>query len=364
MEKKSSTVSTATTTSSASSTGEAFSSSWADHDESNVEDVGTVSSGDSTAKELASMKKMLLDVKVDGKKSIWAVTLETFGMADGKNNRGDIMVTTVNEGLEILNDYISAKQATMDKPNALMSLVPLEEFNATQDQFLTSFLKWAEKEDEATKVVTINVSKARRRLDSYFEWMEENKKEFEIPLTVESILPAAKVWDIQVTYGDDGLFLWWIDLGALDRDAIRAMSPTEHLRYVVWFSHLVMFDKKAQDNGAMLIEDMGMMGFWKIATLVPHDVSAKMDRMTIGILPVRMKKIYVFGAATWMTALMTLMKPFMGKKMRERMKILPKKTDKQRFCDDLVTRKNIPVAFCGLEGEVPRDKHFERYKQQ
>lgn len=284
-------------------------------------------------------------------------------MADGKHSKGDILVDTVHSGLELLNEYLTSKQSTMDAPDALMGLVPLEEFNATQDQFLTSFLMWAQKEDGDTKTMEINVSKARRRLDSYFEWMDANKRDFEVPLTVESVMPAAKVWDIQISYDDEGVFLWWIDLGAMDREAIKSLSPSDHLRYVVWFAHLVMFDKRAQENGAMIIEDLGMIGFWKLATLVPHDVSAKMDRLTIGILPVKLKKIYIFGAAAWMNVLMALMKPFMGKKMRDRMEILSRKTDKQKFCDDLVTRKKIPVDFCGLTGEAPRDNHFETYKE-
>ena len=208
----------------------------------------------------------------------------------------------------------------------------------------------------------INVSKARRRLDAYFAWMDENRKDFEEPLTHQSILKASKIWDIQITYDEQNNFVWWIDLGKLNKEQIKKLSPSEHLRYVVWFSHLVMLDKNAQDNGAMIFEDLGMIGFWKMATLVPTELGAKMDRLTIGILPVKMKKIYVFGAARWMSLLMLIMKPFMGKKMRERMVILPKKTNLQTFCDDLVTRKNIPEGFSSLEGGHARDVFFESLK--
>lgn len=314
--------------------------------------------------ELADMKRLLLDAKVDGNKSIWSMTLETFGMADGKHKKDDIIVDDVSAGLELLNQYVTSKQATMDS-TALMDLVPLSEFNASQDQFLMAFLKWAEKEDPKKKATQVNVSKARRRLDAYFEWMEQNKSDFEQPLTLESIMPVAKVWDIQITYDTEGHFLWWIDLGSMDKAAVANFEPRDHLRYVVWFAHLVMLDKKAQDNGAIIIEDMGMVGFWKLATLVPHELSAKMDRLTIGILPVRMKKIYIFGAARWMSLLIGMMKPFMGKKMRDRMKILSKKTDVQQFCDDLVkSRKNIPAGFCGIQGEAPRDEHFKTHNQR
>lgn len=310
-------------------------------------------------KELAAMKKLLLDTKVEGGKSIWGMTVETFGMADGKHVKGDILVDSLEDGLELLNAYISERQKSMDKP--VMELVPLEPFNATQDQFLTAFLKWAEKEDPKTQETKINVSKASRRLDAYFAWMDDNRKDLEEPLTKDSIFATAKIWDIQISYDDKGHFIWWIDLGNLDKAEIKKFSNTEHLRYVVWFAHLVMFDQNAQNNGALLIEDLALIGFWKIMTLVPTELGGKMDRFTIGILPVRMKKMYVAGAARWMTALMTLLRPFLGKKMRERFTILPKNTDMQEFCDELVTRKNIPHNFSNLIGDYPRDWFFEKF---
>ena len=343
------------------------------------------------------MKSMLLDTKVDGgKKSIWTMTIETFSMADGKHKKHDVIVKKLEDGLELLNEYVSEREKGYAEKNEettknstkkeskkkekLMDLVPLSEFNATQDQFLTSFLKWAEQEQEEatgkdgktkskkdkeeTKTTTvINVSKAKRRLDSYFEWMEDNQDDFEEPLTIESISETAKLWDIQITYDDKGHFLWWIDIAKLDKEEIKNVAPRDHLRYVVWFSHLVMFDQKAQDNGAKIIENLGHIGFWKLATLVPHELGAKMDRLTIGILPVKMKQIYVFGAAKWMTILMTLLKPFMSKKMKERMILLPNSTDIQTFCDELVSsRKNIPVDFCGIKGEAKRDAVFDSFK--
>ncbi|KAL3904088.1 MAG: hypothetical protein SGARI_005086, partial [Bacillariaceae sp.] len=138
--------------------------------------------------------------------------------------------------------------------------------------------------------------------------------------------------------------------------AVRAMDPLEHVRYVVWFSHVVMLDKNAQDNGVIIVEDCAKIGFWKMCTLMPMDLGAKLDRLTIGILPVKMKAFYIYGTATWMTVMINMMKPFMSKKMKERMICLnEKKTDLQAFFDDLVTRQKIPKYFSGLKGEVEKD---------
>jgi len=314
--------------------------------------------------ELAEMRKVLLGTKVDGgKKSVWGMTLETFGMADGKTKKGDVIVDNLEDGLELVTAYVAEEESKLEGDETWMQYAPLESFDATPKELFSAFLKWAQKDDDAaTTGVKINVSKACRRLDAYFEWMKDNKKDFEVPLTRDSVEKAAQIWKICRTFDDTGRFVWWVDLGSMDKEAIRSLSPSEHLRYVVWFSHLVMLDKRAQENGAMIIEDMGHIGFWKMMTLVPAELGAKMDRLTIGILPVRMKAIYVFGAASWMNVLITMMKPFMGKKMRQRMQILPNKTNMQEFCDDLVTRKNIPEGFCGLEGGEKAVYLFDRTK--
>merc|ERR1712238_342851 len=115
-----------------------------------------------------------------------------------------------------------------------------------------------------------------------------------------------------------------MDVAKMEQSNIKEIDSQEHLRYVVWFSHLLMFDKNAQDHGVVLMEDLNKIGFWNCMTLIPMDVGAKMDRLTIGVLPVKMKAIYMFGAARWTQLMIGLMKPFLSKKMRERMIIVTK----------------------------------------
>lgn len=321
------------------------------------EETTTAPAADATTREsVADMKKMLMDGKTteDGK-SAWTMTLETFGMADGKHHKSDVIVDTIEKSFAVLGAYVTDDQ---------MQMVPLAAFvGATKEQFLRSFLKWAEtndgKEDKNNNcsssgtTTAINVSKARRRLDAYFNWMNDNQHDLtEPPLTAANVAEAGKVWDVQITYDINGSFVWWIDLGRLDKEELRKISNRDHLRYIVWLSHLIMLDARAQENGAKIVEDLGMMGFVKTATLVSPSLGAKMDRLTIGILPVKMNKIYIFGAARWMNLLMSLLKPFTSKKMRQRLVILPQKTDPRAFCEDIFTRKNIPRGFSSLEGEA------------
>jgi len=337
---------------------------------------------------LSDMKKMmqteLTDGKTGKKKSYWSVAMETMGMANGKDGDGDLWLETVEQGVPMLRKYIRDKdlklaeeQASAEKKlpfTSWMDLVPLEEFHVTQSTFVKAFLKWAikDREDivegsEEAKLV-VNVSKARRRLDSYFDWMKDNMAEdlAKNPLTLESVMPAAKIWDLQSNSLEDGRYCWWFDIGKMDQKALKAMPAQEHLRYMVFYSHLIMFDTKAQDNGIILLEDLNKIGFWNCMTLIPLDLSAKMDRLTIGVLPVKMKAIYMFGCARWMHLMMGLMKPFLSKKMRERMIIVTESVapDPQKYCDDLVGRANIPDGFMKLQGDVPHDAMIKKFKKR
>merc|ERR1711933_49279 len=185
------------------------------------------------------------------------------------------------------------------------------------------------------------------------------------PLTLESVLPVQRIWEIQGSHMDDGRYCWWFDIGKMDQKKIKELPAQEHLRYVVWWSHLVMFDTKAQDNGIVLVEDLDMIGFWSGMTLIPMDLSAKMDRLTIGVLPVKMKGIYMFGCARWMHLMMALMKPFLSKKMRDRMIVVSEEAEeRQKYCDDLMGRNNIIDGFMKLQGDVKPDYAIERFKKK
>ncbi|MGK3755242.1 MAG: hypothetical protein ACI8RD_007551 [Bacillariaceae sp.] len=325
---------------------------------------------------------------------IHTVTMDTFGMAHGKEGKNDLWLECVEQGVPMLRQYLfekdkqllieqqkTQKKGTKNPPPILfsswMDLVPLDEFHVTQGQFLKAFLKWSikDKEDivdnndnnDGPKLI-VNASKARRRLDSYLDWMKDNmaKDLSERPLTLDSVMDVAKVWDLQTTVSKDGQLIWWMDVGAMDRETIKATDPHEQLRYLVWYCHLIMFDTNAQDHGVIMMEDLNKMGFWNAMTLIPIDVSAKMDRLTIGVLPVKMKGVYMFGAARWLGLMMTMMKPFLSKKMRDRIVIITETIapDRQKYCDELFGRENIPEGCMDLHGDTPHDAMFAKLEKK
>ena len=83
---------------------------------------------------------------------------------------------------------------------------------------------------------------------------------------------------------------------------------------------------------------MAFKGMWEVMTMFPMDLGTKLDRLTIGTLPIKMKSCYILNSAKWLNIMMALIKPFMSKKMRSRMIMLQpdkkKDAEKEEETDD------------------------------
>mmetsp|Transcript_40023 Transcript_40023/g.73929 ORF Transcript_40023/g.73929 Transcript_40023/m.73929 type:complete len:110 (-) Transcript_40023:118-447(-) len=93
----------------------------------------------------------------------------------------------------------------------------------------------------------------------------------------------------------------------------------------------------------------------------------KLDRLTIGVLPVKMKRCFMLGSPTWWDILMKLMSPFMSKKLQQRI-INVKDEECERFVKALGGVDYVPVGFnkCNgtLEKEIVSDTHFLSLKER
>ena len=163
-------------------------------------------------------------------------------MAHGKDDQNDLMLETVEQGVPMLKDYMAAKDKQLVAENekqrsstktkkktgspvlaSWWDLVPLEEFGVSQSFFLKVFLKWTikehddgangvvavndtttTKEEDTAAKLSVNASKARRRLDAYLEWMHDNMATDMLarPLTLDSVKEVAAVWDMQSTISE------------------------------------------------------------------------------------------------------------------------------------------------------------------
>lgn len=306
----------------------------------------------SSSESAADMKKVMMDQKGHSGKSVWATTLETLRMADGeKSRKTDVLVDTVEEGVTELKKLMEdASKDPKDKEAFSFPNTPLELLKASTDDLLKAFVVWSKGSDDTQ----YNVTKAFRRLTSYARWMVKHCGEGNVKEIDDSLKTAHDCWKMHVTVGSDGQLVYWIDLGQLDTTKIKKELPhAVSVKYVVLMTHLMLLNKNAQDNGMIMIQGMANKGFMEMMTLVPMDIATKLDRLTIGVLPLRVNSMHMLTMPRWSRVLFALMGPFMSKKMKSRMQIAPADADLQAIAEQVAGGKaQVPVGFCGLEGEA------------
>jgi hypothetical protein len=290
-------------------------------------------------------------------------SIKTFSNPFGKEKKGDIHIADKQEALEkmkemIANDKGKQKEDSKKFKRWDFSNSPHEQFQKTLDDTFMAFIQWAKMEENKGER-TFNVSKAFRRLESYADWMQDEGTELcEPPLTADSIHEASKAWGMNASIDKNGIFAWWIEFGKFDKDTIKNTIPVkDSFRYCVWYSHFVMYNEEAQENGLVFVQDVSHCGFIEMMTLVPMKLSTKMDRLSIGVLPIKMNACYVLNAAKWMDLLMSFMGMFMSKKLKERIKVL--KDPKE--LEEIHGKECVPKPFGSLEGSMEVDLIEEKY---
>ena len=287
--------------------------------------------------EPTNAKDMLGAMKAGGT-DLLAETRKTFSMASGKNKKGDVCLPSKDLGpaLASLKSMIEAAKLTAKGKKLAMwefRSSPHEQFGRSLDDAFGAFLMWArvsdDDDDDAEWAVkgVINVSKAFRRLEAYAEWMEDTGTELTEPALVwdDDMAAVHRTWAMSTSVAQNGELVWWIDMGGIDMAAVKETPVLATFRYFVWYAHAVMYNAKAQEHGMSFCESIGSnVGFWAAMTMVPMKLSAKLDRLTIGTLPVKMKCIMILDPPRWMATMMAIMGVFMSAKMKKRMVLLKK----------------------------------------
>lgn len=286
-------------------------------------------------------KKMLTEASCDGGKSIWQATIETYMMQDSKGKRGDFHCEHEEEGFACLSAIVEEKKIEVD-------MAPLQPFGASKDDLIRVFVKWCHKEETGK----YNISKAFRRLQDYVEWMDKNCKGFDF--NPETMKEAYDAWGFFLTHDKNGRLVWWGDCDLNDFDRIKHEIPYDDtLRYFTYLSHAFMFDAGAQEHGMVCVDQMGNKSVIDYLTMIPMDLGAKLDRISVGILPVKMKKMYMYNCARWMWIIAGLMAPFASPKMRKRVCFL-RGNPQKRFAQDLGP-ECIPKKMLGVKGMAETD---------
>eukprot|EP00320_Phaeocystis_rex_P000568 CAMPEP_0119072188 /NCGR_PEP_ID=MMETSP1178-20130426/58200_1 /TAXON_ID=33656 /ORGANISM="unid sp, Strain CCMP2000" /LENGTH=311 /DNA_ID=CAMNT_0007054175 /DNA_START=152 /DNA_END=1087 /DNA_ORIENTATION=- len=270
-------------------------------------------------------------------------------MASGKNKKSDLLMPAADlkGALALLKELVeTAKKTAKGKKLTMWDFrsSPHAQFGRSLDDAFKTFLMWgrisADDDDDddglgaGSKAFwaargdaeegVINVSKAFRRLEAYAEWMEDTGTELmEPPLIYDAgMAEVHKTWGMSTSVAASGQLIWWIDMGSIDLVAVKTTPVEATFRYMVWFAHAVMYNENAMEHGMAFCECVGSMGFWTMMTMFPMKLSAKLDRLTIGTLPVKMKCLMILDPPKWMALMMSIMGAFMSAKMKKRMVLL------------------------------------------
>ena len=95
-------------------------------------------------------------------------------------------------------------------------------------------------------------------------------------------------------------------------------------------------------------------------TLVPMKLGAKLDRLTIGVLPVKMKLILCLDSPRWMSIMMKVFGVFMSRKMRSRLKI---KKQEWAYVAECFGQACIPAGFGECGGTLGEDPVLDAYER-
>ena len=201
-----------------------------------------------------------------------------------------------------------------DKKNAEkwnFTAVPLECFCKTMDDLLMAFLHWTKLEDEDG---CYDVSKAFGRLGDYAEWMYVRRDELRV-ITNDSIQPARKAWNI-MTSQSDRTVIWWLDLSSVE--CLEELTAVDSLRFFVWFAHSLIFRPQVHHHGVVIVINLAQVHLGKFMSMLPANLTRKLEHFTIDILPIQTKKLYVTGSPIWCNLFMTMSKPLLSADMRRR----------------------------------------------
>lgn len=246
---------------------------------------------------------------------------DIFGKAEGSDLKDDA-IADADAALPLLKAMIEEKKRSISNEHKRakwdFASSPHEHFGKTLDDTYGAFLSWARVKQDPTKA---NVSKALRRLESYADWMHDTGTELTDPaLSAENVKVAVDAWKFNTSVDGEGRLVWWCDMGRIDVPQLKKdFTPEDHMRAFVWYIHAVMYDQSAQTKGLVFVYNVNKMGMMETFTLMPAKLGAKLDKLTIGVLPIKMQCMYMFETPTWVSVFMKIIGVFMSKKMKERM---------------------------------------------
>jgi hypothetical protein len=101
-------------------------------------------------------------------------------------------------------------------------------------------------------------------------------------------------------------------------DINRELTAGDSLRLFVWFAHYLIFRHQSQNNGIVIVVNMARVDFRTFVSMFPPSLGWKLERLATGVLPIKIKQIYVTGSTTWCDIFLKMMNPLLSKDRKRR----------------------------------------------
>ena len=313
--------------------------------------------------------------------------------SDGKELKGDAVVTGIDAAKDTLQAWIKLARAGAELPIEAKSgakkkapkktkggqlvvergpekwhfdLSLLKAMNKSQDDLIVGYLRWAAKVTVPSDSVAAskleaatlyNVSKAFRRLEAYADWLYDHRDLF-----------RGQRWNTQELrerYSQFGFFvprhtdahgrvMWMMDF---NRCPAPVMEKDEAVIFFAHTTHLLMLDDATQRGGCIVLQSLNYMGLSAMMKMVPIEAKNDVDKLSQGASCVRMHKFLVLQTPTWMSVVFKIVRMFLSKKMAARISVLG--TNWKAANDEVGGAQYVPYGWgkAGGNSEV-RDKFF------
>ena len=275
------------------------------------------------------------------KQSHFLACLETLKMVEFKDKqKDDAICATPQEALQVLQHLIAKQRLASLYSNGNgdaawnFPYAPLRQFEATEKDLLMAFVLWSKTQQKATNLENdpskenilfcYNPSKAFRRLRSYVEWMNTHAQGTDWNLD-QMMQQAIKTWNVRLAHDHLGRLMLFCELEQVQLSDLRDKIPCDDaLRMWAWILHFMLLDANNQHHGSALVVATGKrLGFLESFTCMPLELQAKIDKLTIGTLPIRVQQLHFYNNPTWARFLVALFRPFMSAKMTKRITMIP-----------------------------------------
>ena len=270
--------------------------------------------------------------------------------SEGAEERYDIIVNGEALALaSVLREVQNWKAlGRVDSQKWNFEACPLDDFGKSLDDLFRAYLRWSQK-DADREANRFNVSKVMRRLEKLSTWGFENRA----ILQGQASMPAQqkervwRAWGLCVSEKEDahGRVILCLNMDFIDREYIRSSATIveDSCRVFWWLIHGLAFDEAAQRSGVILVENVATAGFFDSFSLVPADLKAKLEKLTLGSSAIKLKQFCFVHQPFWVRAIVRFMSLFLSRKMRQRFVLYG--NDRGKMFRDLGGPDALPAAF-------------------